>query len=153
MLFNLCNYIQIAKEHNITPSLINLEITETAVENSKDIMMNNLKELEEAGFRFSLDDYGTGYSNIQRVATLPLDIVKLDKTFADKVEQNHMQIILSNTIRMLKDLNLRIVVEGVETVEQLQLLTSMKCDYIQGYYFSKPLPKEQFITFIKEQQA
>ena len=64
-----------------------------------------------------------------------------------------MQIILSNTIRMLKDLDLRIVVEGVETVEQLQLLTSMKCDYIQGYYFSKPLPKEQFITFIKEQHA
>lgn len=145
--------IQIAKEHNINPALINLEITETAVENSKEIMMNNLKELEEAGFHFSLDDYGTGYSNIQRVATLPLDIVKLDKTFADKVEQNDMQIILSNTIRMLKDLDLRIIVEGVETVEQLQLLTNMKCDYIQGYYFSKPLPKEQFISFIKAQDS
>ena len=73
--------------------------------------------------------------------------------FADKVEQNDMQIILFNTIRMLKDLDLRIVVEGVETVEQLQLLTDLKCDYIQGYYFSKPLPREQFVSFINEQHA
>ena len=145
--------IQIAKENKITPSLINLEITETAVENSKEIMLKNLKDLEEAGFRFSLDDYGTGYSNIQRIATLPLDIVKLDKSFADKLEQNDMQIILSNTVRMLKDLNLRIIVEGVETVEQLQFLTELNCDYIQGFYFSRPLPKEQFVSFVNEKNV
>ena len=94
--------------------------------------------------------YGTGYSNIQRITTLPLDIVKLDKTFADQMQKDDMQIILSNTIRMLKDLDLQIVVEGVETEDQLDLLSDLKCDYIQGYYFSKPLPREQFMDFIRE---
>lgn len=144
--------IQIAKKYEVNPRLINLEITETAVENSREVMMNNLKELEAAGFRLSLDDYGIGYSNIQRIATLPLDIVKLDKTFVDKVQQDNMQIILSNTIRMLKDLNLQIVVEGVETAEQLDYITELNCDYIQGFYFSRPLPKKEFASFIEQQR-
>jgi len=143
--------IQIAKKHDVSPRLINLEITETAVENSREVMLNNLKELEAAGFRLSLDDYGIGYSNIQRIATLPLDIVKLDKTFVDRVQQDNMQIILSNTIRMLKDLNLQIVVEGVETAEQLEYISGLHCDYIQGFYFSRPLPKKEFTSFIEKQ--
>ena len=143
--------IQIAKKHDVNPRLINLEITETAVENSREVMLNNLKELEAAGFRLSLDDYGIGYSNIQRIATLPLDIVKLDKTFVDRVQQDNMQIILSNTIRMLKDLNLQIVVEGVETAEQLEYISGLHCDYIQGFYFSRPLPKKEFTSFIEKQ--
>ena len=105
------------------------------------------------GYSFSLDDYGTGYSNIQRILSLPLQIVKLDKTFADKAEQAEMQIILQNTIRMLRSLNLEIVVEGVETKEQLDLMTQLNCDYIQGYHFSKPLPKDDFIAFIEKHLA
>jgi len=142
--------IEIAKKYDVAPEKINLEITETAVEKSREVMLKNLDTLKAAGFRFSLDDYGTGYSNIQRILSLPLEIVKLDKTFADQAEKSDMQIILQNTIRMLRSLNLAIVVEGVETKEQLDLMTQLNCDYIQGYHFSKPLPKDDFITFIQK---
>lgn len=141
--------IEIASKYEVAPEKINLEITETAVEKSREVMLKNLDTLKAAGFCFSLDDYGTGYSNIQRILSLPLQIVKLDKSFADQAEQSEMQIILQNTIRMLRGLNLEIVVEGVETKEQLDLMTQLNCDYIQGYHFSKPLPKTEFIQFIE----
>jgi len=142
--------IETAGKYQVAPEKINLEITETAVEKSREVMLNNLDTLKNAGFRFSLDDYGTGYSNIQRILALPLQIVKLDKSFADQAEQADMQIVLQNTIRMLRELNLEIVVEGVETKEQVDLMTNLNCDYIQGYHFSKPLPKTEFITFIQK---
>lgn len=142
--------IETANRYQVSPEKINLEITETAVEHSKEVMLSNLGTLKNAGFRFSLDDYGTGYSNIQRILSLPLQIVKLDKSFADKAEQTEMQIVLKNTIQMLRSLNLEIIVEGVETKEQLDLMTQLHCDYIQGYHFSKPLPKTEFIDFIEK---
>ena len=128
--------------------MINLEITETALENSYDIMMNNLNELAKAGLTFALDDYGTGFSNIQRIITMPLNIVKLDKSFIDEIDNPDYQIIITNTIKMLKDLNLKILSEGVEGEKQLGFLNKHKCDYIQGFYFSKPLPEDEFIQFI-----
>lgn len=145
--------IEIATKYEVAPEKINLEITETAVEKSREVMLKNLEALKNAGFCFSLDDYGTGYSNIQRILSLPLQIVKLDKSFADQAEQSEMQIILQNTIQMLRGLNLEIVVEGVETKEQLDLMTQLNCDYIQGYHFSKPLPKDEFIQFIQKHLA
>lgn len=145
--------IEIANKYEVAPKEINLEITETAVEKSREVMMKNLETLKAAGFAFSLDDYGTGYSNIQRILSLPLQIVKLDKSFANQAEKSDMQIILQNTIQMLRELNLEIIVEGVETKEQLDLMTQLNCDYIQGYHFSKPLPKDEFVTFIQNNLA
>lgn len=142
------NIIQIIKRYGVDPKLINLEITETAVEYAQNIMTENIDRLYEAGFTFSLDDYGTGYSNIKRVASLPLEIVKLDKTFADSRNDPRMWIVLSNTVKMLKAMDMNIVVEGVETVDALGKFEELKCDYIQGYYFSKPIPEEDFVRFI-----
>lgn len=140
--------IRIMKKHGVSPEEINLEITETAMSYAQNTMMDNINSLYEAGFRFSLDDYGTGYSNISRVASLPLKIVKLDKSFVNAKDRGEMSIILQNTVEMLKNMEMDIVVEGVETKELVDRLSEMKCDYIQGYYFSKPIPENEFVRFI-----
>ncbi|MBQ8786616.1 MAG: EAL domain-containing protein [Oscillospiraceae bacterium] len=141
--------LQIMKKYGVTPDKINLEITETAASYAQNVMMNNLEKLTQAGISFSLDDYGTGYSNIKSVASLPISIVKLDKTFVDEEDNPRMWIVLKNTIKMLKDMDMSIVVEGVENAELAKKFTDLDCEFIQGYYYSKPVPKSDFITFMK----
>lgn len=138
----------IMEKYGISPGKINLEITETFTVYEQKIMTENLEKLTQAGFSFSLDDYGTGYSNIKRVIQLPLKIIKLDKTFVAEQGNPKMWIFLKNTIEMLKNMNMKIVVEGVETLEMLTVFSDLECDFIQGYYFSKAIPEEEFISFI-----
>lgn len=136
-------------KYNVKANQINLEITETAASDSQKIMNENLEKLNKAGISFSLDDFGTGYSNIKRIASLPLDIIKLDKSFT-KLEGNpKLQIVLENTINMIKAMKMKIVVEGVETEELVKYFSQHECDYIQGYFYSKPIPREAFVSFIK----
>ena len=92
--------------------------------------MNNLNALAGAGITFSLDDYGTGFSNIQRIITMPLSIVKLDKSFIDEIHNPDYQVIVTNTIKMLKDLNLKILSEGVEGEKQLGFLNEQESEKI-----------------------
>lgn len=142
--------LNILKSYEIDPSTINLEITETAANYAQNIMTSNIDKLVDAGVSFSLDDYGTGYSNIKSVASLPITLVKLDKTFADEMCNEKMHTVLVDTIRMMKNLHMHLVVEGIETREMLEHFTELKCDYIQGYYFSKPIPEVDFRAFIAE---
>ncbi len=144
------NVLDMIKKYNIDVSQINLEITETAASYSQDTMMDNLTMLTNSGIKLSLDDFGTGYSNMLRIATLPLYIVKLDKTFVDLAKTSEADIVIQNMIRMIKELDLKIVVEGVETKELANKFSSLECEYIQGYYYSKPLPKDNFINFVEE---
>lgn len=138
------------KKYNLTSDKINLEITETAVGHAQNILQNNLNKLSEAGISFSLDDYGTGYSNMKRVVQLPLKIVKLDKSFVDEQNNPKMWIVLQNTVKMLKDMNMEIVVEGIETKKMVEHFTDLNCDYIQGYYYSKPIPENDLVEFLKK---
>lgn len=140
--------LNIMKRHNVSPDAINLEITETAMSYAQNTMTDNIERLNSAGLSFSLDDYGTGYSNINRVASLPLKIVKLDKSFVDSEDNPRMWIVLQNTVKMIKDMDMHIVVEGIETEQVLEKFAELKCDYIQGYYFSKPVPEAEFVEFI-----
>lgn len=140
--------IETLERYKISPEKLNLEITESAAIYSQKIMMQNINKMSKAGISLSLDDYGTGYSNIQRVASLPLKIVKLDKTFVDMQDNPRMWIVLQNTIRMLKDMEVEIVVEGVENKQMLDKFAELECEHIQGYYFSKPLPREKFVEFL-----
>lgn len=140
------------KKYHLKPEQINLEITETAANMAQEIVEENIQILSKEGIYFSLDDYGTGYSNISRTISLPFRIIKLDKRLADKVNDSKMNILLKNTIRMLKEIGMEIVVEGVETKETLLAFTELECDYIQGYYFSKPLPEMDFVDFIRKSQ-
>ena len=137
-------------KYGVPPGRINLEITETTYENMGNVMEFNLDALSGMGYSFSLDDYGTGYSNMQRVSKLPLRIIKLDKTLIDDMSTDEGLSIVRNTVKMMRDIDKELVAEGVESQEDLRRLEAMGCDFIQGYYFSKPLPAEDFVKFIKE---
>lgn len=141
------------KKYGITPSKLNLEITETAADYDPAVTDHNIAVLSDMGFSFSLDDYGTGYSNIKRVVTLPLDIVKLDKCLVDDMNNETMGIVIRNTVSMLKNMDKKILVEGIEQKEAFDRFSMLGCDYIQGFYFSKPLPEREFIRFIRRMEG
>ncbi len=136
------------EKYNVSSDKINLEITETAAAISKGTMADNLNKLTDAGINFSLDDFGTGYSNMQRVASLPLKMVKLDRTIVNHENNPKLFTVLKNTINMIKEMDMEIVAEGIETEKLVKQFADMQCEYIQGYYYSKPIPKNDFITFI-----
>ncbi|MDE7298435.1 MAG: EAL domain-containing protein [Lachnospiraceae bacterium] len=136
------------QKYNVRADDINLEITETAISYSQRAMADNLDRLSSAGLSFSLDDYGTGYSNMKRLISLPLKIVKLDKSFVDEQHNPKMWVFLQSTVKMLKDMEMEIVVEGIETPEMVEAFSNLNCDFIQGYFFSKPIPKDNFVHFI-----
>lgn len=145
--------LAIMKKYNVPSDKVNLEITETAAAYAQNVLTENLERLTEAGISFSLDDYGTGYSNMMRVIQMPLKIIKLDKSFVDENSNPKMWIFLENTVKMIKDMNMEIVVEGVETQEMLDAFSRLQCDFIQGYFFSKPIPRKDFIAFIAQSNS
>lgn len=145
--------LEIMKRYGVPTDKINLEITETAANYAQDILMSNVRKLYSNGVKFSLDDYGTGYSNIERITLLPFALVKLDKTFVGSESDAKKCSIVQNTIKMLKDIDMHIVIEGVETKQDLHRFTELKCDYIQGYYFSKPIPENEFVSFVMKRNA
>ncbi|MCR4658450.1 MAG: EAL domain-containing protein [Lachnospiraceae bacterium] len=143
---------KLQEEYRIDPSQVNFEITETSYDDIGNLAERNIQELVEMGYSFSLDDYGTGYSNIRRVSRLPLKIIKIDKSLVDDMGTEYGGRIIRNAIRMMKDVDKMLVAEGVETAEDFYRLSELDCDYIQGYYFSKPLSEEQFLEFCRGQR-
>lgn len=144
---------EIMKKYHVAPSRINLEITETAAAHS-DMLENNIEILHKQGIEFSLDDYGSGYSNTDYLFRFPFRIVKIDKTILWEAFKNEKAMIaLRNTIRMIKELGLEIVVEGVENQEYVDYLTEQHCDYLQGYFYSKPIPDRDFLELLRRENA
>ncbi|MBR4514181.1 MAG: EAL domain-containing protein [Lachnospiraceae bacterium] len=144
------NFKNIMKELGLPPETINLEITETSTLNQRNILLDNMHNLKELGCTFSLDDFGTGESNLNYIVDMPVDIVKFDRTMTQEYFTNsRAKVVMSATIRMIKELGLKIVAEGIETKEQLDSMAALGVDYIQGFYFSKPLPHNEFISFIQ----
>ncbi len=152
MLPNLHNrFDNILKEHNIKPNQINLEITESTAYKDKNDFKATYDNLKSFGFKFSLDDYGTGVSNISSIYEMDFTIVKIDKSILWNSNKNEgYKKILESNVNMLHNLNFSIVFEGVETEEQLNYLKEQGVEYIQGYYFSKPIPYDELIVFLKE---
>lgn len=144
------NIISITKFYNIDPKYINLEITETYSLSDDDIAYKNIYELKEFGFSFSLDDYGTGYSNIRHVLSLPINLVKIDKSFVKEINNIKMKPIVEKTISMFNISNIKVLVEGIEDVSEVNFFKKLGCEYIQGFYYSKPIKLDDFIKFIKE---
>ena len=141
---------KIMDNNGVRPEQINLEITETVQLSSSRKTERTLNRFKQEGIQFSLDDFGTGNSNLDYVANMPMiGIVKLDYTMTRGFfENDRIKVILPHIIQMIKHMNLEIVCEGVETVEQLHTMTDFEIEYIQGYYFSKPLPQAEFIEFV-----
>ena len=137
--------------YSLPPIAINLEITESAAINSQEDFLKTISELHEMGFSFSLDDYGTGYSNATYILSMDFDIIKIDKAILWQSEKSESaRIVLRNTVKMIRELNKKILVEGVETKEQKDAMMELGVDYCQGYYFSKPVPQQEFVEFCRE---
>ena len=139
---HICGIID---EYNVPHDKIELELTESAFFDDKQILLNTVKELREYGFAVSMDDFGAGYSSLNSLKELPLDVVKLDaEFFRDTDEDGRGDIIVGDTIALAKKLDMKIVAEGIETREQVDFLATKECDLIQGYYFAKPMPLDEF---------
>lgn len=146
--------IAIAERYNISPSLINLEITETASISARATLLTNMKKLLEYGFRFSLDDFGKGESNLMYVVEMPVSIVKLDydmiKAFFNS---SKAKFVVRAVVGMAHGMGLKLVAEGVENQEELDGICQEGIDYIQGYYYARPMPISVFLKFIEENQS
>ena len=142
---------KLQKKYGVRPDQVNFEITESMFDSVSGVIGQNVQKLSNAGYSFSLDDYGTGYSSIQRMNHFPLRLIKLDKSMADEIFTDTGNVIMHNTIRMMHDIDKKLVVEGVETEAAISELRNMSCDYIQGYYYSRPLSGDDLVSFLKEQ--
>ena len=145
----------ILEKTGVNPKLINLEITETAAIESGTALGKNMRALRKMGCSFSMDDFGTGYSNLSKIAEINYDLIKLDKSLVTpcmKRGGKNSYVILKSVAEMISRLGIKMVAEGVETSEELNMLENLGIDYIQGYYFSRPLNEEDFVRFIHEHE-
>lgn len=151
----LCEDIfSIIRKYDIEPQLLRLEITESAYSDNPQCVMETVKKLQEYGFIIMMDDFGSGYSSLNTLKDLPVDMLKIDMKFMDDLEKGGKSaIILESVVRMTKWMNLQAVAEGVETKEELNFLKSVECNYIQGYYFYKPMPREEFENLLNDPEV
>lgn len=145
------DFKEIIDKYNVDPKQICLEITETASENTPEMLEKNLEEFQKMGIAFALDDYGTGYSNLQKMIKFPFTYIKYDKNMIwSALTNTKAKIAVDGSMNLIKKLDMKVIAEGIETIEQMEELSKMDCDYIQGYYFSKAIPEKEFIKFCAE---
>ena len=136
------------RDAEINPSKIKFEITESTLMRDTDEIIKVFNELKNFGVRLALDDFGTGYSSFGSMKDLPIDIVKLDRSLiSNVVEDDREQMIVNSMITIIHGLGIEVVAEGVETEAQLDMLKRYDCDYIQGFYFSRPIPADEFVKY------
>ena len=159
------SFVQIAKSNVIKDVIENInkydagnehfvfEITESIQMDSNIAIKRVLKEFVDNGFLLAIDDFGTGYSNLVRVLEYPVDVIKLDKSIVWSAFQNRDSFVtLKNLISMFHDVHRKIVAEGIESEEQMNMLKKLECDYLQGYFYSKPIDKDAFISYVQHNQ-
>lgn len=140
-----------AKKAGIDPHKITLEITETVLIQSIKEAEDILSELSELGFKIALDDFGIGYSSLNYLMNLPVTTLKFDRSMTEKINSSEKQYALLKAIIEMTDINnILVVVEGVETEEELEMIAGTRADFIQGYYYSKPLPDKELEVFLKK---
>lgn len=141
---------QILERNNTSAVNFEIEMTERTVMNSASETVSKLVRLKQMGFKLSIDDFGTGYSSLSYLVRFPLDILKIDRSFIQYIcSLDDKQAVVDAIIQMAHRLKMKVVAEGVESAQQVELLREMGCDYIQGYYYSKPLPINELIDFIQ----
>ena len=136
---------------------IDFEITESATIEDFRHVVEVLTELKELGVKLSMDDFGTGYSSLSNLSLLPFDTIKLDKSFVDRIDYKNLDspsvLLIQDVINIISHFNMSSLVEGVETIEQRDILRDLGCQYCQGYYYSKPLPVEEFEKLLREDKV
>jgi EAL domain-containing protein (putative c-di-GMP-specific phosphodiesterase class I) len=148
------NLMELIRNNGLTPNELKLEVTESAYTDDAEQLITVIEHLRQMGFQVEMDDFGSGYSSLNMLSSLPVDVLKMDMKFIQNIEANDKDFRLVELILdIAKYLNVPVVAEGVETLNQLELLRHAGCDLVQGYYFSRPLPPEEFEELIiKEQQ-
>lgn len=135
--------------YNLSSDFIEIEITETVAINELNILKNVLNELRKHGFSISMDDFGTGYSSISCLRDMPIDILKLDKSFLGGIEHDERsRNIAKSIVSLAKSLDLVVIIEGVESKEQAELMKQFGCDLVQGFYFARPMPAKNFLDLL-----
>ena len=147
----IAEFFKLLREHDMSPSSITIELTESGqIDDSAPVqrVWNNLRQY---GVSIALDDFGTGYSNLMNISDMTPNVVKLDRGFTIKALKNDFEKnLMANIIYMVHSLGLKVCVEGIETEEELRSIQALGPDYIQGYYYGKPCPEEEFLdTFCK----
>ena len=137
------------EQYQINPQWINLEITESASLSTKKTLLENMRKLIDYGVHFTLDDFGTGQSNLNYIIDMPVDIIKFDREMTTAYFENgKARYVMEAAMQMIRGLRLSIVSEGIEVEEQYETMVDLGIDYIQGYYFSVPLPESEYLQFI-----
>ncbi len=142
-------FLSIMECYGILPEQINLEITETSAIITNESLSSNIDVFNKNGVALSLDDYGTGYSNISYMVDIPFSYIKVDKCILWSATENQKAyVILKNTVEMAKRLNMQLIIEGVENSEHVRILRALDCEYFQGYYFSKAVCGTDFLDYV-----
>jgi EAL domain-containing protein (putative c-di-GMP-specific phosphodiesterase class I) len=137
-------------ENHLDISEIYLELTEGVAISGDKTIEGNIYGLDKAGYHISLDDFGVGYSNIARLTKLPISLLKFDKSLVDQLSDPHIKSFLISLIKIVKNFGMEVLVEGVETKENVDFLQEHDADKIQGFYYSKPLCEKDLIEFLKQ---
>jgi EAL domain-containing protein (putative c-di-GMP-specific phosphodiesterase class I) len=144
----ISHLVGIVDSYGVSHELIDFELTESATYDNKDYMLQVLTELRQLGFKISMDDFGTGYSSLSLLTEMPLDTLKIDKSFVDKIgtenERDQDVSVIRLIISLARDMGFVCLAEGAERKEQVDKLRELGCDVIQGYYYSRPIPLEEF---------
>ena len=139
--------INVIDSYGIDHSYIHVEVTESLYANNAEIIIEQVKKAQDLGFLIEMDDFGAGYSSLGMLATFPLDIIKLDISFVNRLDIN--RIVIENIINLAHRMGFRTTAEGVENAGQLAVLQELGCDYIQGYLFSSPMPVDKYEDYVQ----
>lgn len=139
---------RLLQQYNLSPEFFGIEITETALVELDDVARNMVKTLKDIGVEISLDDFGTGYTSLNHLAALPLDVLKIDKSFIDKLDDNPK--LVDSILQLAEAFNLKVIAEGVETQPQLFELIKKGCHMAQGYFLSRPITQDALFTLLEE---
>lgn len=144
----------LADRYQVPHDLLNLEITESAYTENYNIIVDTLESFHQNGFIVLMDDFGSGYSSLNSLKDIEVDVIKIDMRFFEKANSaGRAECIISAVVRMAKWLGMEIVAEGVETIEQVEFLRSVGCQYVQGYYFAKPMPVNEYEALIQKNEV
>lgn len=138
-------YVGIKQKYEIPNGVLELEFTESIIWDNYDLFRQNVMELQKNGFLCAIDDFGSGYSSLNVLKNLPMDILKLDMLFfREESDVTRARTVIANIVVMAKELNMKTVAEGVEQMEQVEFLRKIGCDVVQGYVFARPMPMADF---------
>ena len=138
------------QKHQVQPSKLELEITENILMDDPQVVIDALVELKKQGISIALDDFGTGFSSMSYLQNLPLDRLKVDRAFIQNIVKEGQSVIAETIINLGQKMNLKVIAEGIEEIEQQERLKELGCDEVQGFYYAKPMPEDEFLQFLKD---